>query len=1859
MIGTKLANRFEIVRELGRGGMGVVYLARDPLLERDVAIKLVSPHLLTPEAVERFKREAKVVARMDHPGIVAVHDIGEHEGCLFFVMPYVPGVSLRSLIDSRALNLGDMLDITAQVAEALEYSHGMSVIHRDVKPENILVVRQESGGLRARVTDFGLARTAADHHITTSGSFVGTIAYLSPEQVAAREVDGRSDVYSLGVILYEGLAGHPPFTGEIHSVLFRIVSEIPRSLREAGADVDEDLEAYVLRCLEKDPTLRPQKARDMAEALRQFGQSLRESERGRVLYAATDKGGGHRAFVPSFVGREKEFGELQQRLSMAVAGECQFVMISGEPGVGKSRLLDELEKFARARDMRILHGRFVEQETALPYQAFCEVIQEYLHRTPSTRTSSPADFSDLATDLVTLFPVLAEEFSVGAKPAGPGETAPKAHDRTYIFDLLARSFLRIGGGKPMVVLLEDLHYGDVSLEALQYIVRRLGPTPALVVATFRSTEVDRHHPLARMLSGFQGDRRFTQLQLAPFSASEHRMYLRSLIGSDDLEKDTVQKLFEATEGNPHFTRELVRSLVDSGRIAKRETGSWSLSGEGVISSESLPPTIQQAVEKRIERLPDEWVEMLSLAAILGRTFDFRDFESLAEGHDVESLVDHLIDAGFLEEERGTRSDQLIFSSGVVRDVLYARVPRRRRRSLHRKYAEMLEKRYEGRLERIYPQLVHHFAEGDVAEKVIEYGIAFAEKSLAAFSADEAIRAGKTVLEFLMEEGTASPLLGKLRMILAEAYRLNSDFDEAVKESEAAIRIFERGGQPDRIILAVVAAAEIAWEGRRVDTARRLLEKGLDLAGQDIPSRIRLLSLGATVANLRGEYERASQYLRELQRIRPEATPVDADLPRGGTLSIPLSIPLVLRHPAAFRSVEEGEVMANVYQNLLSTDDQGFLVPELCSFWEESEMGRTFTFTLRPNIRLHDGRPLTAALVKQAFEKGMEAARTRLGPAYSAILGTGDFLAGKTTHVEGIEANSEDQLVIHLKDPLPIYPALLTDPGAAVALDSVGTGPFRIEHFSTEKVKLARNDDYWGRPALLDSIEFHCGVNSADVSAGFRTSRFDVAGNLPPRDLEQMLQDRRLKAGLVESIRKSIYFIVFHNKGPMAKIPEVRQAMSGVVRATDLVRATLGRLAEPAEGLLPPGILGHDPGRRRAVLLREKAVELLATTGEHPPLQLKAAVHPIFQDRYEVFLSALFKVWSGLGIHVSIETSTMQEYLDAEIHNQQMDLIIGRWIADYDDPDSFLSSMFRTPAGIMSHYYSSSDLDLMIDRARFEGDPREREKMYRTVEDKLAQSGCFVPLFHEIDYRIFHQRIRSLKLSNRPPFLNYGAIAKTESSETTQKKTGGGTLIIPTTGDIPTLDPSHTITAWQQEVNPTIFETLTRTGEGANIVPWLAAEFHSERGGRSYWFRLRDSIRFHDGRRLTARDVRYSFEHLLSSDNEVTNWLLSPIEGASEILFGTSRDLKGFHILSPLEFRIDLEQPVAFFPSLLAFTPASIIPEGSEFFEGSWRDGCIGTGPFRVLRFEAGNRIELEPNPYYWQDGVPRADALQFMLKVLPSETIAGFRSGRFSLAWNLLPADAELLRMEPDFASGYHATPSLSTYMMVFNVHRGPFADPLVRQRVAHGLDVDQLVRRQAGRLAVPATGIIPPGLLGYDPTRLRQHGSGSHKRAGDPIEIKILLHSIYETTYQPLAHELLENLKQIGFKPVIVEKRSEYAPISQYAETADLNLTRWIADYPDSDAFAYSLVHSQKGLHGPFCGLPELDRLIERGRVESDPGTRHEIYRQFEEMVGRSYLMLPLFHEQTYRFTNPGMEGFEFRHNYPTVAYEKLWLRT
>src|ERR1044071_2642146 len=870
MIGQRLSNRYEIKSELGRGGMGVVYRASDPLLNRDVAVKLIPPTLLNPETEQRFQREAQLVAQMDHPAVVPIYDFGKHEGSLFLVMPVVEGTNLRWFQRDATLTLGDVIDIGIQVAEALEYSHSRGVSHRDIKPENIMVVREDSR-LRVRIMDFGLARGAAESRITKTGTIAGTLSYMSPEQVAASGIDYRTDIYSLGTVLYECLTGEPPFSGELQSVLYRIVHEIPQSPREMGADINEDLETVILSCIEKEPGKRPQRAAEVAESLKRSQTRLHQSDLGRSVVMTKTMMLPRVALSP-FIGREKEQAELQKRLNAAVSGECQFVMVSGEPGVGKTRLLDEIENLARARKLLVLQGRCIEQEGAFPYQGFCEAIQEYFRQRDAASSSSHRiELGDVAADLVSLFPMLSEISEIRSAATGDSKLSQLSgsqgpENRTQIFELLARTLTRLAAGKPLLLFLEDLHAAEISIEALQYIVRRLGPTPTLIVGTYRSSEVDtKNHPLMRMLETFRGDRRFSAIALGPFAEAEHRHYLETLIGGPKLADNLVEKLFEATEGNPFFTKELVRSLLDSGGIAKDQTGAWSLGASTDLSAGELPATIQQAVEKRIERLPEELREVLSLASVVGKSFDVRDLEALAAEKDVEDAIDRLIEEGLLEEERESRGDRLTFSSGVVRDVLYGAITRRKRRSLHRKYAEEIEKRHRGGLERVYPQLVHHFSQGDVPDKTVEYGLRMSKAALDAFSPEESARAAKTVLEFLDDEWEGDPQAEiDARMLLAQGYRMAGDMDGALKEAETAARLFEKESQKAKAVSALMFATETAWQARKVLETTRLVHQAAEAAraAGDNESLRHMLTLAATLANLRGEYDQANQYLEE-------------------------------------------------------------------------------------------------------------------------------------------------------------------------------------------------------------------------------------------------------------------------------------------------------------------------------------------------------------------------------------------------------------------------------------------------------------------------------------------------------------------------------------------------------------------------------------------------------------------------------------------------------------------------------------------------------------------------------------------------------------------------------------------------------------------------------------------------------------------------------------------------------------------------------------------------------------------------------------------------------------------------------------
>jgi serine/threonine protein kinase len=261
-------SRYRVLKRLGGGGMASVFLAEHAHLERPVVLKVLHGHLARdPEMMERFRREAKAASQLVHPNIVPIVDAGEAEGVLFTVMPYMSGGSFSDRIALGARPAVEVASVVAQAATALDYAHRRGIVHRDVKPDNVLF--DEDG--HALVTDFGIAEARSQGRLTASGRAMGTPHYMSPEQAMGKLVDGRSDVYALGILMYEALVGFPPFDGpDAFAVGYKQVHEQPVPPQQVNSEVPKGIAEIVMDCLQKAPNDRYNRANDLADALIAF-----------------------------------------------------------------------------------------------------------------------------------------------------------------------------------------------------------------------------------------------------------------------------------------------------------------------------------------------------------------------------------------------------------------------------------------------------------------------------------------------------------------------------------------------------------------------------------------------------------------------------------------------------------------------------------------------------------------------------------------------------------------------------------------------------------------------------------------------------------------------------------------------------------------------------------------------------------------------------------------------------------------------------------------------------------------------------------------------------------------------------------------------------------------------------------------------------------------------------------------------------------------------------------------------------------------------------------------------------------------------------------------------------------------------------------------------------------------------------------------------------------------------------------------------------------------------------------------------------------------------------------------------------
>jgi predicted Ser/Thr protein kinase len=495
MMDNLLNQRYRLDAEIGRGGMGVVYRAHDMLLDRTVAVKVLTRRGLGSQGRARLLREAQAAAKLNHPNIVTVYDAGETDGLPFIVMEYIPGASLH---DQPPAEIERIVSVAQQLCAALGHAHEHGIIHRDLKPENVIL---EADGT-VKLMDFGLARSREASRLTQEDALVGTTFYLAPEQALGAELDGRADLYALGVLSYELLAGRLPFTGDdplaVISQHLHAPVVPPSTFR---TDLPAALEAIVLKLLAKDPAGRFASAGEVALALDgamagpQESASFSQSPPTAAVAVLQQLAAGR------LVGRQAELGRLRELWSLAQAGHGHLALISGEPGVGKTRLASELMVVARLNGALILHGNCYEYEATTPYLPIIEAVRTWVH------DQAPAELRDYLNTTAPEILKLAPEIEAKLGSIAPNAPLSPDEERLRLYDGVARLFQKLAAGRGMLLFVDDLHWADRgTLHLLHYLLRQLRDDPVLVLAAYREVELGRAQPLAAALVEWNRER---------------------------------------------------------------------------------------------------------------------------------------------------------------------------------------------------------------------------------------------------------------------------------------------------------------------------------------------------------------------------------------------------------------------------------------------------------------------------------------------------------------------------------------------------------------------------------------------------------------------------------------------------------------------------------------------------------------------------------------------------------------------------------------------------------------------------------------------------------------------------------------------------------------------------------------------------------------------------------------------------------------------------------------------------------------------------------------------------------------------------------------------------------------------------------------------------------------------------------------------------------------------------------------------------------------------------------------------------------------------------------------------------------
>jgi len=680
-----------------------------------------------------------------------------------------------------SVEISDVVEIGIQVCSALSQAHQKNIIHRDIKPENIMV--EESGS--AKVMDFGIAKFIDTATITREGEILGTVAYMSPQQAVGDAIDFRSDIFSLGSVLYQLLTGKLPFTGEQPIVIvYSLLNEEPMRIRELREDVPMELEQIVFKALRKTPQDRYQNISEMQKDLESFKDYLEgKTEKELLELVATEE-----VFLESkeelssdLVGRQKEFEFLKESMGKMLLREGSAVFIAGEAGIGKTRIVQELANCAREKNVRYLLGRCILGEGSLPYQPFIEIIRKYLALKDIKKETQ------LETFVTEKLPLLSGRMTILKVFLNVTDVDESVLIRKeQLWDAITKLIENISKERPVLLHLDDIHWADESsLQLLYYLARNSRNSRVLILCTFRPEDVldtEKEHPFISVQREMRREGLYQEIKLQRLDQDDIKQMVTSVFPGFDFNHNLMRMLHQETEGNPFFVLEILKLLKGEG-VVEKENGGWILKKD--MEKFSIPNKVYDVVIRRVSKLEQQEKEILEVAAVDGEVFQSDSVSNCLNYNRIALLktLQHLEKNHHLIK---ARERKYRFDHSKIREILYQNIIPELRIEYHRLMGEYYQKNYRSQEEYV-AIIAHHLYEGDQKEDALPYLISAGDAATKLFANQNALDYYQKALEVLEKE----PEENESQLLIlyhkeAEVFAKLSKFKEGKELAEGSI-----------------------------------------------------------------------------------------------------------------------------------------------------------------------------------------------------------------------------------------------------------------------------------------------------------------------------------------------------------------------------------------------------------------------------------------------------------------------------------------------------------------------------------------------------------------------------------------------------------------------------------------------------------------------------------------------------------------------------------------------------------------------------------------------------------------------------------------------------------------------------------------------------------------------------------------------------------------------------------------------------------------------------------------------------------------------------------------------------------------